>query len=65
MNILATHYAEAGFVLLVTGAALTPWPWLALIVAGAYFIVLAAVVDRRSAAPAAAPSSTGDEEVNQ
>lgn len=54
MNILSTHYAEAGFVLLVTGAAMTPWPWLALIVAGAYFIVLAAIVDRRAATPPAA-----------
>lgn len=60
MNVLATHYAEAGYALLVVGAALTPWPWLALLVAGAYFIVMAIVQDRRSA-PAAVPSSTGDE----
>jgi hypothetical protein len=37
---------EAAFALLVTGAAMTPWPWLALIVAGAYFAVLAFVADR-------------------
>lgn len=48
MNVLASHYADAAFVLLCTGAALTPWPWLALFVAGAYFAILAFVVDRRT-----------------
>lgn len=53
MNLIASHYADAAFALLVTGAALSPWPWLALVVAGAYFAVLAFVVDRRSVTPPA------------
>jgi hypothetical protein len=48
MNRLAAQYLEVAFALTVTGAALTPWPWLALIVAGAYFVALAVVADRRT-----------------
>lgn len=40
-------------VLLVVGLALTPWPWLALLGAAAYFAVVAVVIDRRT--PPAAP----------
>jgi hypothetical protein len=38
-------------VLLVVGLALTPWPWLALLGAAAYFGVVAVVIDRREAPP--------------
>ena len=48
MKDAVAHYLEMAFALLVTGAALTPWPWLALIVAGAYLVALAVVNDRRS-----------------
>lgn len=48
------RYAEAAFVLLVVGAALTPWPWLAAIVGGAFLVALAIVHDRRT------PPPTGD-----
>ena len=48
MTDAVTHYLEAAFALLVTGAALSPWPWLALLVAGAYLVALAIVNDRRS-----------------
>lgn len=34
-------------VLLVMGLALSPWPWLALIGAAAYFVAIAVVADRR------------------
>lgn len=36
-------------VLVVVGLALTPWPWLALLGAAAYFIAVAIVNDRREA----------------
>ena len=39
---------DAGFVFAVTGAALCPWPWLALIVAAAWMVALVVVHDRRS-----------------
>lgn len=38
-------------VFLVLGLALTPWPWLALLGAAAYFAVVAIVNDRREAPP--------------
>lgn len=38
-------------VLVVVGLALTPWPWLALLGAAAYFIAVAIVNDRREAPP--------------
>jgi hypothetical protein len=43
-----SRYAEAAYALIVVGAALTPWPWLALIVAAAYLIALAIIADRRT-----------------
>ena len=44
-------------VLLVVGLAMTPWPWLALIGAAAYFAVIAIVADRREApAPPTPPT---------
>lgn len=43
----ASVYVEAAFTLAVTGAALSPWPWTALIVAAAFLAVLAFVVDHR------------------
>jgi hypothetical protein len=42
-------------VLLVTGLAMTPWPWLALIGAAAYFVAIAVVTDRREAPPPEEP----------
>lgn len=45
----ASVYLEAAFTLAVTGAALSPYPWSALIVAAAFFGLLAFVVDRRQA----------------
>lgn len=42
------QYVENAFVLTVTGAALTPWPWLALFVGGGFFVVLAFIHDRRT-----------------
>ena len=47
MNAIVTRYAEAGFALLVTCAAMI-WPPLALGVAGAYLVALAVLADRRS-----------------
>ena len=38
-------------VLAVVGLALSPWPWLALLGAAAYFIAVAIVNDRREAPP--------------
>lgn len=58
MNVLATHYAEAGYVLLVAGAAFI-WAPLALLVAGAYFIVLAAL-HMRATPPVAAASDEAE-----
>lgn len=42
-------------VFLVVGLALTPWPWLALLGAGAYFLGVAIINDRREA-PATPPA---------
>ena len=39
---------DAAFVLAVTGAALTPWPWLALIVGAAFYLGNAILIDRRT-----------------
>lgn len=36
-------------VLLVTGLALTPWPWLALLGGAAYYAIVWAINERRSA----------------
>lgn len=38
----------SAFVLIVTGAALTPWPWLALLIGGAMLLALVVVIDRRT-----------------
>lgn len=38
-------------VFLVVGLAMTPWPWLALLGAAAYFAVVAIVIDRREPPP--------------
>ena len=46
-----TQYLEGAFALLVTGAALSPWPWTALIVAGAFLVGLAVTADRRMPEP--------------
>ena len=43
-----TQYLEGAYALVVTGAALSPWPWLALVVGGAFLIGLAVTVDRRT-----------------
>ena len=48
---MTSHYVEAGFVFAVTGAALSPWPWLALIVGAAFMVALAVVADRRTPPP--------------
>ncbi len=39
---------DAAFTLAVTGAALTPWPWLALIVGAAFLLGNAVLIDRRT-----------------
>ena len=39
---------DAGFVFAVTGAALTPWPWLALLVGAAWMVALVVIADRRT-----------------
>lgn len=54
MSSLATQYAEVAFVLLVTGAAMV-YPPLALLVAGAFFVVLAALHYRASTPAPAEP----------
>lgn len=54
MSSLATQYAEVAFVLLVAGAAMV-WAPLALLVAGAYFVVLAALHYRASNSAPAEP----------
>lgn len=41
----------SAFTLAVTGAALTPWPWLALFVAAVMFLALVVVIDRRTEPP--------------
>ena len=43
---------DAGFVFAVTGAALCPWPWLALIVAAAWMVALFIEGERRAKAAA-------------
>lgn len=48
MRSIVERHLEVAFALTVTGAAMTPWPWLALLVAGAYFVALAVIADRRS-----------------
>lgn len=50
---------DVALVLIVVGLALTPWPWLALVAAGLYYLALAFVIDRRTPAelPAAEPKS--------
>lgn len=50
---------DAVLALLVVGLAMSPWPWLALVGAAAYFAVVALVIDRREAP---APPSPPDEE---
>lgn len=50
MRPLVERYAEQAFVALVTGAALI-YPPAALLVAGAFWVVLAIVADRRTPAP--------------
>ena len=47
MTEIVARYAEAAFVLAVTGAALV-WPPLALFVGAAFFIANAVLVDRRT-----------------
>ena len=47
MNDVVTRYAEAAFVLLVTGCALV-WAPLALIAGAGYLIALAVIADRRT-----------------
>lgn len=54
MSSLATQYAEVAFVLLVTGAAMV-YPPLALLVAGAFFVVLAALHYRAGISAPAEP----------
>jgi hypothetical protein len=39
---------DAGFVFAVTGAALCPWPWLALLVAAGWMVALVIITDRRT-----------------
>ena len=39
---------DAGFVFAVTGAALSPWPWLALIVGAAWMVALVVIHERRA-----------------
>ena len=39
---------DAGFVFAVTGAALSPWPWLALIVGAAWMVALVVIHERRT-----------------
>ena len=49
MTDVVTRYAEAAFVLLVTGCALI-WPPLALLAGAGYLIALAVIADRRTEA---------------
>ena len=42
-----TQYIEGAFCLAVTGAALSPWPWTALLVGAAFLVGLAVTADRR------------------
>lgn len=44
-------YVQGAFVFAVTGAALSPWPWVALLVAAAFFVAIAIVNDRRTPPP--------------
>jgi len=41
------RYASAAYALLVAGAGISPWPWTALLVAGAFLAFLAFVADKR------------------
>lgn len=59
MRDLVTQYSEVAFVLLVTGAAMV-YPPLALVVAGAFFVVLA-VIQYRAQAAAQAPAEEAPE----
>lgn len=47
MTDVVTRYAEAAFVLLVTGCALV-WPPLALLAGAGYLVALAVIADRRA-----------------
>ena len=49
-------------ILAVTGAALSPWSWSALIVAAVYFAVLAYVIDERTPPADATDAPTGEGE---
>lgn len=49
MTDVVTRYAEAAFVLLVTGCALV-WPPLALLAGAGYLVALAVINDRRTEA---------------
>jgi hypothetical protein len=42
---------DASYALAVVGAALSPWPWTALVVAAAYLLGQAVLLDRRSVTP--------------
>lgn len=48
MTGIVTRYVEASFAVAVTGAGLSPWPWVALIVCAGYLLGLAYVSDQRT-----------------
>ena len=47
MTAVITRYVEASFAVAVTGAGLSPFPWLALIVCAAYLLGLAYVASEQ------------------
>lgn len=51
MTGIVTRYVEASFAVAVTGAGLSPFPWLALIVCAAYLLGLAWLADHRTPEP--------------
>ena len=51
MTAVITRYVEASFAVAVTGAGLSPFPWLALIVCAVYLLGLAYVADHRTPEP--------------
>ena len=51
MTAVITRYVEASFAVAVTGAGLSPWPWLALIVCAGYLLGLAYIADKRTPEP--------------